>query len=218
MMMTHAMTTHAPTPCARERRAMTTTRRAKTMAMAMTSARAAGEPTSLASPARAHGAISRAVSVAASVLVAFAMPHAALAIPQTSECATNSCDGYDYSGKDFSKTGEYFTKGSLKRANFNDTNLTGVTLFGADLSNATFVNANLTNANLGQCNLTGADFTNAVLSGAIVSSANLEDAIITNSDWTDVIVRKDVQTALCKVADGSNPVTGEITALSLLCP
>ena len=109
---------------------------------------------------------------------------------------------YDYSGKDFTGTGEYFTKGSLKRANFNGANLTGISLFGADLTGATFVDANLSNANLGQANLTGADFTGAVLSGAIVSSAQLDDVKIDNSDWSDVIVRKDVLTGLCKVANG----------------
>ena len=125
---------------------------------------------------------------------------------------------YDYSGKDFTGTGEYFTKGSLKRANFNGANLTGISLFGADLTGATFVDANLSNANLGQANLTGADFTGAVLSGAIVSSAQLDDVKIDNSDWSDVIVRKDVLTGLCKVANGENPTTGNPTAFSLLCP
>ena len=144
-------------------------------------------------------------------------PTAAIAIPQTSECATNSCDGNDYSGKKLAGTGAFFTKGSLKRANFNGADLTGITLFGADLTGATFVNANLTNANLGQANLTGADLTGANLSGAIVSSAQLEDVKIADSDWSDVIVRKDVQQSLCKVADGMNAETGNPTAMSLMC-
>ena len=198
--------------------------------------------------------------IAAALVLALATtPAPVRAIPQTSECATNSCDGcvrddartrrgdardatspgwifatdgsptrardsfersrrYDYSGKDFTGTGEYFTKGSLKRANFNGANLTGISLFGADLTGATFVDANLSNANLGQANLTGADFTGALLSGAIVSSAQLDDVKIDNSDWSDVIVRKDVLTGLCKVANGENPTTGNPTAFSLLCP
>jgi hypothetical protein len=201
--------------------------------------------------------------IAAALALALATTPAPVgAIPQTSECATNSCDGcvrddarrrrgdardakkspgwifgfsrltarrrardsfersrrYDYSGKDFTGTGEYFTKGSLKRANFNGANLTGISLFGADLTGATFVDANLSNANLGQANLTGADFTGALLSGAIVSSAQLDDVKIDNSDWSDVIVRKDVLTGLCKVANGENPTTGNPTAFSLLCP
>ena len=42
------------------------------------------------------------------------------------------------------------------------------------------------------------------------------DSQITPYGWR--FVRKDVLTGLCKVADGENPVTGNITALSLMCP
>lgn len=59
---------------------------------------------------------------------------AALAIPQTSACATEPCDGQDLSNKDLRQ--EFYTKGSLKGANFSNSNLSGVTLFGADLTNA----------------------------------------------------------------------------------
>ena len=118
---------------------------------------------------------------------------------------------YDYSGKDFTGTGEYFTKGSLKRANFNGANLTGISLF-TDLT-GDVCDANLSNANLGQANLTGADFTGAVLSGAIVSSAQLDDVKIDNSDWSDVIVRKDVLTDCVKWRTGK-PAT-EIPRRSL---
>lgn len=141
----------------------------------------------------------------------------ALAIPQTSECATNSCDDNDYSGKDL--TDQYYTKGSVKRAKFVNSNLAGVTLFGADLTEADFTGADLTNANIGQCNLTGTIFTNANLSGAIVSGANMDDVgNIDGSDWTDVIVRKDVNDKLCaKGPTGENPVTGNPTAMTLFC-
>ena len=131
----------------------------------------------------------RAVSVALAtcvslVLVTSASPSLpfALAIPQTSECATNSCDDKDYSGLDLTK--EYYTKGSVKRAKFVGSNLAGVTLFGADLTDADFTGADLTNANIGQCNLSGTIFTNANLSGAIVSGANMDTVgNIDGSDW-----------------------------------
>lgn len=114
----------------------------------------------------------------------------ALAIPQTSECATNSCDDRDYHGQKLAGTGAFFTKGSLKRANFDGANLEGITFFGADLTGATFRGANLQNANLGQANLSKADLTDAILSGAIVSSAQFDDVKIEGSDWSEVIVRK----------------------------
>jgi hypothetical protein len=82
----------------------------------------------------------QAVGVLAALTLLVATPQA-LAIPQTSACATNSCDDFDYSGKDLRK--EYYTKGSLKRANFSNSDLQGVTLFGADLAEANFENANV---------------------------------------------------------------------------
>jgi hypothetical protein len=41
---------------------------------------------------------------------------------------------------------------------------------------------------------------------------------ITGSDWTDVIVRKDVNDKICaKGVSGENPVTGNPTAMTLFC-
>lgn len=92
--------------------------------------------------------------------LAVAEPHNLLLFPRrTSACATASCDDSDLSNRDLRK--EFYTKGSLKRANFAGSNLAGVTLFGADLSEANFTGADLQNADLGQCNMTG-----AVLKGA----------------------------------------------------
>lgn len=44
--------------------------------------------------------------------------------------------------------------------------------------------------------------------------------IITDTDWTEVILRKDQQTYLCnlKSANGTNPETGVDTRASLNCP
>jgi uncharacterized protein YjbI with pentapeptide repeats len=98
-------------------------------------------------------------------------------------------------------------------------NLAGVTLFGADLSGADFTGADLSNANIGQCNLTGTIFKDANLSGAIVSGANMDDlGDIEGSDWTDVIVRKDVNDKICaRSPKGINAVTGNPTAMTLFC-
>jgi hypothetical protein len=41
---------------------------------------------------------------------------------------------------------------------------------------------------------------------------------INGSDWTDVVLRKDIQKELCAIADGVNPTTGVSTRESLLCP
>ena len=181
-------------------------------------ARAGPTPSTSATSAAIPPVVHRALSFSAATALALALnAPIALAIPQTSECATNSCDDNDYSGRDL--TAEFYTKGSLKRAKFSGSNLAGVTLFGADLTDADFTGADLTNANLGQCNRTGTIFKDANLSGAIVSGANMDElGDIDGSDWTDVIVRKDVNDKMCaKNPQGVNAVTGNPTAMSLFC-
>ena len=144
-------------------------------------------------------------------------PEFAMAIPQTSECATNACDDFDYHDQDLTQT--YFTKGSLKRANFRGANLSGISLFGANLEEADFTGANLENANLGQCNLLKTNFTGANLTNAIVSGAsNLETVKANDSDWSQVIIRKDVLMGICANADGVSPVSGDPTKMTLECP
>ncbi len=98
-----------------------------------------------------------AASFLGAVVLMGSAPEPALAVPQTSACATEACDGNDYSNRDLRK--EYYTKGSLKGANFSNSDLSGISLFGANLENANFTGANLSLANLGQSNLDGANLT-----------------------------------------------------------
>ena len=124
---------------------------------------------------------------------------------------------FDYHDQDLTQT--YFTKGSLKRANFRGANLSGISLFGANLEEADFTGANLENANLGQCNLLKTNFTGANLTNAIVSGAsNLETVKANDSDWSQVIIRKDVLMGICANADGVSPVSGDPTKMTLECP
>lgn len=156
-------------------------------------------------------------AAALGALTVLAAPLPVMAVPQTSACATEPCDGQDYSKRDLRK--EFYTKGSLKGANFSGSNLVNVSLFGANLEDANFTESDLSLANLGQANVQGANFTQAVLEGAIMSSARFDSStIIDGADFTDVILRKDINDQLCKLAKGVNAKTNVSTAESLMCP
>lgn len=124
--------------------------------------------------------------------------------------------GQDFSGQDLRKRA--YTKAVLRKTNFAGANLTGVSFFSSLAEGANFRGANMALADLESGNFEGADFTNAVLAGAFVNNAQLQGATITGTDWSDVVLRKDMQKYLCSIADGTNPVTGVDTRESLVCP
>ncbi|MGB3208115.1 MAG: pentapeptide repeat-containing protein [Crinalium sp.] len=111
-----------------------------------------------------------------------------------------------------------FTKANLRNSNFSHADLRGVSLFGANLEFVNLEGANLSNATLDTAKFTKANLTNAVLEGAFAFNAKFDGAIIDGADFTDVLVRQDVQKQLCKIATGTNPTTGRETRDTLLCP
>ncbi|GIL55050.1 hypothetical protein Vafri_10692 [Volvox africanus] len=156
------------------------------------------------------------LAISSAAALAFtALPLDALAVSGGGG-VSESLAGKDLSGKDLRKF--KLTKANLRRTNFTDANLEGVSLFGSLSEGAIFRGANLRNADLESGNYEDADFTNAVLEGAFVNNAQFIKVTITGSDWTDVVLRKDVLKELCTIADGVNPTTGVSTRESLLCP
>lgn len=122
----------------------------------------------------------------------------------------------DFSGKDL--TSYEFTQASVRGGKFVNANLTGVSLIGGDFDSADFSGANMTNTALDTTRLTRANLTNTIFEGAFVTNTNFNGAIIDGADFTDVLLRKDVQKLLCKVAKGTNPTTGRDTRDTLECP
>lgn len=62
-----------------------------------------------------------------------------------------------------------------------------------------------------------ANFSNAVLARTVLTLADLGGANIEGADFTDALLDKTQQLALCKYAAGTNPQTGADTRKSLGC-
>jgi uncharacterized protein YjbI with pentapeptide repeats len=147
-----------------------------------------------------------------SLLTMVVNPGSALADDFTKANLPNNAD---FSGKDL--TTYEFTQATVRNGKFINANLTGVSLIGGNFDSADMTGANLTNALLDTARLTHVNLTNAILVGAFTSVTNFDGAIIDGADFTDVLLRRDVQLKLCKVAKGTNPTTGRETKETLEC-
>jgi uncharacterized protein YjbI with pentapeptide repeats len=121
----------------------------------------------------------------------------------------------DFSGRDL--TDSSFTKANLRQSNFSHANLRGVSFFAANLESANLESADLSFATLDSARLIRANLTNAVLEGAFASNARFDGAIIDGADFTNILLRQDEEKKLCKLAKGTNPVTGRNTRDTLFC-
>lgn len=163
---------------------------------------------------REFGAVilSWVVLVVVTVAAWGAIAPAALALDYNKETLVNQ----DFSGR--ALTDATFTKANLRNSNFSYTDLSGVSLFGANLEGVNLEGANLSNATLDTARFTRANLTNAILEGAFAFNAKFDGAVVDGADFTDVLLRQDVQKQLCQVAKGTNPKTGRETRDTLYCP
>jgi uncharacterized protein YjbI with pentapeptide repeats len=121
----------------------------------------------------------------------------------------------DFSGRDL--TDSTFTKANLREADLSHTNLQGVSFFGANLEAVNLEGANLRNATLDSARFVKANLKNAILEGAFAFNTKFNGATIDGADFTDVLLRQDMQALLCEAATGVNPVTGRATRDTLEC-
>ncbi len=121
----------------------------------------------------------------------------------------------DYSNRDL--RGVTFNLANLLKANLSGSDLEGASLFGAKLQEADLSNTNLTDATLDSAILEGTNLSNSVLEDAFAFNTKFKDVNIKGADFTNVLMREDVVSTLCMVAEGQNPITGRNTRDTLGC-
>ncbi len=122
----------------------------------------------------------------------------------------------DFAGKDL--TPDDFTKANMRQADLNHAIAAGVRFFATNLEAANLEGTDLRFAVLDSARLVNASLKDALLEGAFAMNADFRGADITGADFTDVLLRSDAQNLLCQTASGTNPITGQETRDTLMCP
>jgi len=124
-------------------------------------------------------------------------------------------NGADFHGQDLANTS--FAGAAGRQANFAGAKLHGAILTQAAFPEASFAGADLSGVLMDKVDFSGADFTAANLSGVIASGSSFAGATVTNADFSDALIDRNDQRALCRDAEGTHPVTGVDTRASLGC-
>lgn len=149
------------------------------------------------------------VGVCLLLTLALPLPAAAVSYVKASLVET------DFSHQDLRDAN--FDHANLRGSDFSYSDLRGVRFFAANLEGANFEGANLRATDFESARLTHTNFKNAVLEGAFGTNIKVGEANIEGADFTDMILRPDIEAYLCERARGTNPETGRPTRETLFC-
>jgi len=124
-------------------------------------------------------------------------------------------NGADFHGQDLANTS--FAGAAGRGANFAGAQLHGAILTQAAFPEADFSGADLSGVLMDKVDFSGADFSGANLSGVIAAGSSFAGATVTDADFSDALIDRNDQRALCRDAEGTNPITGADTRASLGC-
>ena len=123
--------------------------------------------------------------------------------------------GRDFSDQDLRRSN--FTSADCRDCNFKNAKLVGAYFIKAVLPRANFENADLSDTLSDRAVFVDANLRNAVLARAVFTRSDFAGADINGADFTNALVDKTQQMAMCKRADGVNSITGVKTRESLAC-
>nr|AUG32203.1 hypothetical protein PLO_197 [Paulinella longichromatophora] len=110
-----------------------------------------------------------------------------------------------------------FLKLDLHDIDFSEADLRGTVFNSSDLHNSNLSNANLQDVVAFASHFEGADLRQANFRNGMLMQSRFKDALIEGADFTDAILDLSQKKSLCKVATGTNLISGIDTKESLGC-